>query len=127
MNINLATFAVRDSSGNVDLDGTMVKFQSELLKFQAERETETAVIAEAVTAVFDQHRGANIQMPAIVTLALQRLNVQPESYKVLSERVADFVRANAGTERAEGKTFRIAKGKGGGVTRWVDVPEKAEK
>lgn len=124
--INLATFAVRDSDGELDLDGTMTKFQGVLLQYQAERETELATIGAAVNAVFDQHKGATINMPAVTSFALQRLNVQPESYKVLAERIQTFVRDNASDERGKG-LFRIAKGKGGGVTRWSDVPEKPAK
>jgi hypothetical protein len=125
--INLSTFVERDASGALDLDTTMTKFQGALLQYQAERETELETIGTAVNAVFDEHRGATINMPAVTTLALQKLNVQPESYKALSERVQSFVRDNASDERNGGGTFRIAKGKGGGVSRWVDVADKPAK
>lgn len=124
--INLATFAVRDEAGELDLSATVAKFEGALLQYQAERETELATIGAAVNAVFDAHKGASINMPAVTSLALQKLNVQPETYKALSERVQAFVRDNASEERGGG-IFRIAKGKGGGVSRWADVPEKPAK
>ena len=124
--INLATFAVRDSDGELDLSATVTKFEGALLAYQAERETELATIGAAVHAVFDAHKGTNINMPAVTSLALQKLNVQPETYKALSERVQSFVRDNAG-ERESGAIFGIAKGKGGGCCRWEDVPVKEPK
>lgn len=124
--INLATFAVRDESGDLDLSATVQKFEGALLEYQAERETELATIGAAVHAVFDAHKGTNINMPAVTSLALQKLNVQPETYKALSERVQAFVRDNAG-ERESGAIFGIAKGKGGGCCRWCDMPVKAAK
>lgn len=123
--INLGSFCVRNEAGELDLSRTVQKFEGELLKYQVERETELATIGAAVNAVFDEHLGACINMPAVTSLALQRLNVQPETYKALSERVQAFVRDNAG-ERGS-SVFSIAKGKGGGVRRWADTPEKPTK
>jgi hypothetical protein len=117
--INLSTFAVRDDSGDVDVDATCEKFAQVLLQYQAERETESATIGAAVNAVFDQHRGATINTPAITSLVLQRLNAQFEQYKVLSERVHSYIRSNAGEKGSA--LFRVAKGKGGGVSRWSDA------
>jgi hypothetical protein len=114
----LNTFVVRDEAGELDVDGTMEKFQGVLLQYQAERETELATIGAAVNAVFDNFRGTAINMPALTTLTLQRLNCQPETCKALTARILDYVRSNAGT------VFQIAKGKGGGVSRISDAAAK---
>lgn len=123
--VNLATFCVRDESGAIDVGATVLKFEGEVQKYQAERELESETVGAAVNAVFDEHRGAVINMPAVTSMALTRLGVQPETYKVLSERVQEYIRTNATDTR--GGLFRIAKGKGGGVTRWADCADKPTK
>lgn len=127
----LAGYVVRGSDGSVDLEATVTKFQGDLVQFVAERETEQAVIAEAVNAIFDAHPGAAINMPALQTFALQRLNAQPENYTILADRVADYVRENAqgetredGSHERPGSLFVIKKGKGGGVHRRADMKPK---
>lgn len=119
--ISLPTYVVR-VNGSVDRDATVSKFESDLDSFIAERETEQGVIAEAVNAVFDQYRGARCNMPFLTSTALNRLNAGPSNHKALTERVQEYVRSNAGT-RESGALFSIAKGAGGGVGRWVDLPE----
>ena len=125
----LAAYAVRDEAGQIDLEETCGQFASDLIKFQAERETETSVVAEAVNAVFSAHPGAKMNMPYVTGEALKLLNVQPETFKLLTERVQVYIRDNNG-DRPSGKLFHIGKGKGGGVCRWSDCPltdeEKAE-
>jgi hypothetical protein len=136
----MATLSVTLVSGtDNDLDANVAAFRTAYCAFVAEREIEDTNIGEAVHAVFDQYPGANINLPALCGFALQRLNVQPESFKKLEERVADFVRENADrhekkdkdgvvTQMAEPdrtRTFKIAKGKNGGVLRWSDKPVKA--
>ncbi len=120
--INLATFIVLAiGTSNIDHEATLSKFAGELHKFEAERMTENATLGLAVKAVFDQYKGVNLNMPAITSMALTRMNVQPENFKILTDKVQDYIRENAGT-RASGALFSIAKGKGGGVRRWSDCP-----
>jgi hypothetical protein len=120
--INLSTFVVRDSAGAFDLNATMDKFEDSLLAFQSELETEQATIGAAVHAVFDSHKGKPLTMPTVTNYTLNNLNVQSENFTVLFEKVKNYIRQNAG-ERGS-SVFSIAKGKGGGVSRWVDVPVK---
>jgi hypothetical protein len=120
--ISLQTYCVRNSDGSIDLDGTVAKFSGDLLRFQTERELEAEAVGEAVNAVFDQYPGAKLNMPAVTSMALQRLNVQPENFKTLTEKVQGYIRDRAG-ERDSGAPFHIGKGKGGGVCRWADQPE----
>jgi len=120
--INLNTYVVRAGNGSIDLDATCAKFAKDLLAFQAEMETENEAVGAAVNAVFDQFPGARINMPALVNYSLQRLNVQPENFRILSEKVQNYVRDRAGA-RESGALFHIGKGKGGGVSRWSDQRE----
>jgi hypothetical protein len=142
MNIILSSYIVRASSGSIDHDATCSKFADDLVKYEAERETELETIALAVNTVFDTHKGASINMPALTSLALRELNAQPSNFAALTERVQEYVRDNADrTEKKdkEGKVVQVAeaprtrafcigKGKGGGVKRWCDQPvaEKPE-
>lgn len=120
--INLQSYVVRNPDGSIDLDGTERKFSGDLLRFQTERELEAESVGEAVGAVFDKYPGAKLNMPAVTSMALQNLNVQPENFKTLTEKVQSYIRDRAG-ERNTGAIFHIGKGKGGGVCRWADQPE----
>lgn len=118
--IVLASYAVRGVDGSIDHEATGDKFASDLVAYEAERETEMEVISDAVHAVFDEYKGTRINMPALVTFSLQKLNVQPSNYNALGARVLEFVRTNSG----EGDAFTIGKGKGGGCARVCDLPAK---
>jgi hypothetical protein len=122
----LSITLARSSDGSVDESATLAECQSAIRKYVAERETEQATIALAVSDVFDSLKGARANMPYVVNSALRGLNAQPENFKALSERVADYLRSHAG-DRASGALFHIGKGKTGGVTRWADQPEPAAK
>ena len=80
-----------------------------MLQYKAQREIQLELVSTAVNAVFDKFDGAKINMPALITLALQHLNVQPETWKMLSERVTDYIRSSP--------NFEVTKGKNGGVKR----------
>ena len=118
----LASYVLRGEDGELDIEGTVDQFRSDLLNYQVERETEAATIGAAVNAVFDEHPGARINMPALQNLALQKLNVQPENFKALQTRVTEYVRENASGERSDGRLFKIGKGVRGGVLRWAQEP-----
>lgn len=133
----ITDFLVRED-GIVNEEKSVEKFRSAMLKHIAESETELATIATAVGAVFDQYKGASINMPALCNFALGRLNAQPENYKSLSDRVAQYVRDNAQGKDLTPKgqkekvwensssLFVISKGVGGGVCRRADRPVKPE-
>lgn len=124
--ITMNTYLVRAANGGIDHEATCLKFAGDLLKYEAERETENAVVGDAVGAVFDQFKGARLNMPAVVSYSLTRLNVQPANYKTLADRVHSYIQDHAGP-RESGALFSIAKGKNGGVCRWADCPEKTDK
>lgn len=105
------------TDGLVDQAASEKAFRTALVKYTAERETELSSIADAVGAVFDAHKGASINMPAVAHYALTGLNAQPENFKTLETRVMEYVRENA---KGDSSIFVIAKGKKGGVTRRAD-------
>ena len=116
------------SGGHIDIEASTQAFRAACLKRQAELETEQEQIAEAVSALFDTYQGKSIAMPAVASMTAQKLNAQPENFKVLSDRVLDYVRANSqgevkdGVEQHPGSLFVITKGKGGGCYRRADRP-----
>lgn len=117
MAIKMSEYVVRDTTGTVDIDATIEKFGTELQSYLDTAERESVDIGNAVHAVFDQHKGVNINMPALVSLSLQWLDVSPANYSDMSEKVADYVRSHK-------DAFLVSKGKGGGVRRIADIPPK---
>jgi hypothetical protein len=114
--IVLNTYVVRFSNGSIDHSATLAKFEGDLFSFAQEREKEESVIAEALHGIFDSHKGKRIPMPFLTSEVLRVLNVQPENFKSLTEKVQEYVRAC--------DDFSIGKGKGGGVGRACDLPAK---
>ncbi len=121
------------TDGSIDLDASTQAFRSAAVRRQAELETEQEQIAEAVSALYDRFPGQAIGMPAVASMTAQALNAQPENFKVLSDRVLDYVRSNSQeTGSAKEGTlvshpdslFVIAKGKNGGCYRRADRPAK---
>lgn len=138
MATTLTTVLVLTTAGTIDQAASEAAFRTSLANYIAEREVEEGNIADAVHAVFDKYRGASINMPALAGFVLQQLNVQPENFNALEERVMEYVRNNAdlpekkdksgkviqAAEAPRTRTFAIGKGKGGGVKRWSDHPAK---
>jgi hypothetical protein len=114
--MNITSFIVRAADGSIDHEASVSQFAGALRKYEAERETELATVAGAVHAIFDQYKGARLNTPFVVGETLRRLNAQPENYKVLSDRVTEFVRTSP--------AFTIGKGKGGGIARVCDLASK---
>jgi hypothetical protein len=134
MTISL-TLQLTDIGGRIDLDAAQATFDTALLKLVAERDVEQEQIASAVSELYDQHLGKPIAMPTLGSMVAQKLNAQPENFKVLSERALNYVRANSQeTKNEDGSTtahpdslFVIGKGKGGGASRRADMPVKTAK
>ena len=124
------------SGGRIDQDASQEAFRGALIKRIAELETEQDEIADAVSALFDQYQGKPIAMPTLGSMVAQRLNAQPENFKVLSDRALEYVRANSQTTGSEDEgnltqhpdsEFVIGKGKGGGCYRRADRPAPVAK
>lgn len=113
MNINISNYIVRSANGSIDHEASLAKFAGDLLKWEADREVEREVIAGAVHALFDRHLGKRLTTPYVVSEALKSLNAQPENYKTLTEKVAEFLRTSP--------EFDTTKGKGGGCARSRDA------
>jgi hypothetical protein len=125
------TLALVTVGGRIDIEASTNAFRSAAIKRQAELETESTEIAAAVSELFDQYLGKPIAMPTLGSMVAQKLNAQPENFKVLSDRTLAYVRANSQTTGSEEEgnlvehpdsLFVIGKGKGGGCYRRADKP-----
>lgn len=106
-------------NGSVDVEASEEAFQTAMSNYIAQHEVETAAIADAVNAVFDEHLGKSINMPTLSALTTVRLNAQPSNFSALSELVLGYVRANS---QGDDSLFVIRKGKNGGCGRRADQP-----
>lgn len=113
------SFIIRAENGSVDVEASLDHFETCLRDHIATAEQEGADIGVAVNAVFDQHRGVCINMPALTSMTLSLLGVTPSTYVEMGEKVGDFVRSHK-------DVFSITKGKGGGCRRVCDTPPKSE-
>jgi len=111
----LGSCAVRWDDGTINVEDTLRGLRTQLEDLALAEEEGAERIATAVHAVFDQYKGQTLNMPSLVNAALAHLSVTPATFAAESAAVADFIRLRK-TE------FRIAKGKGGGVTRICDAP-----
>jgi hypothetical protein len=140
MALSLTFALVLSETGEIDTYASLDRAEQEITKLKAERETETATIADAVRDTFDEHPGTTFNMDAVVFGALRRLNVLPAAHKVMKDKILAYIRENADKAAVKDKAgnvvtpaepkrtrlFSIGKGVGGGVRRWSDVPEEAE-
>jgi len=123
------------TDGAINIDASQAAFRTAALKRQAELETEGAEIASACAELFEQYKGKAIPMPTVGSMVAQKLNAEPENFKVLSDRVLDYVRSNSQERKAadgtvtkhEDSLFVIGKGKNGGCYVRADRPAPAAK
>lgn len=127
--INIETFVVVDENNAVDTAETLRKFAAVLEQHLAKNEADFEVIGNAVNAVFDQYKGTQLNMNAIVSFTLMKLKESGhldnnvEKFKMFQDRIPDYVRANSGSKES-GSIFNDQwKGKGNGIIRWADNPD----
>lgn len=128
-NMSILTITpTRGADGSVDVAGSIAAFETALTKFIAENEVESKTIAEAVLAVFEQFKGTNILVPAVVGMALQRLNVQPGNFTAMEKKVHQYVSSNSQGDTKDGvqenpeSLFVIGRGRNGGARLRSDIP-----
>jgi hypothetical protein len=120
-NNTLTVNLVTDASGNVDEAASQAAFTSALTAHVAERETQNDLIADGVKSLFDQYLGKSISMPTVASMVTQKLGAPPESFKTISDRVLNYVRANS---QGDNSLLVVTKGKGGGCARRSDIASK---
>lgn len=118
---SVSEFVVRNGAA-VNLDATIAAFSEALAQFIATEELVNGRVAQYVHEVFDQFPGCRFNTDSIISFTLKAMEATPDQYPALSEAIKGYITANKG-ERASGAIFRVQRGKGGGVARWVDISD----
>jgi hypothetical protein len=120
MEFNKDTFV--KVNGLFDIEASLTNVAAALASANELYSNDAEAVGAAVSSVFDQYKGAFVQMPALVTLTVGKLNLTTiDSINAMSERVKDYIGANSG----EGGLYDVRKGRG--VGRVTDVPVRGEK
>lgn len=114
---NLSLACVRYTDGTINEAATLESFKTQVVELIDEEELLGGRIETALQATFKQYRGQTLTMPSLVNVVLVHLTVTPDKFACYSAAVAEYVR-----NRPE--TYKIAKGKGGGVSRIADAVAK---
>jgi hypothetical protein len=130
-------------NGKVDLEQSVEKYRAVCLQHIAGQTAELDLIASCMSSLFDQHKGAFLNLDFIKSQTVQRMTKQhpelndPNLFAMLSGRVEDYLHANCNTpaveakgnkpakEEVTGKTYSVKKGIGGGFCRVADQTPKA--
>lgn len=100
--------------GVIHLESTLRAVADAVTAYNSTHENDLEKVAGAVHAVFDDYLGTAINIPALKSLALNKLNgITPDSFVEMSERVGEYVRSNP-------EVFSVTKGPKGGVRRICD-------
>lgn len=125
--MDITSFIVRSSSGAIDHEASIGAFANALLKIESEREAQEEKIGMAVNALFDQYKGARLNIPFILTSVVPKLGSTPETHKTLEKATHRYIQARSqgatledGTVENPNSMFVIGKGKRGGVLRRAD-------
>lgn len=111
LGLDLDKFAMRTKDGSVDVQATHARFTHELHHFISSEKMDNEVIAAAVRQAFATHNVTTLPMGAVLQYTMELLNVAPPDYSMIRDRVQKYVRNNV-------NRFKVAKGKGGGVS-WI--------
>jgi hypothetical protein len=134
MSINIVAvkaFAKYDDNGSIDYEASQKEFLGQLQGFAAQVETDGAAIEAAAMKVFEEYPEGRVT--GLQEFIVRQLNTTPANHSVMKKMVADWVRANTGETREEGKLIQTQKGRGQfGSRLWANVPvsedtAKAEK
>jgi hypothetical protein len=111
------------SAGLIDVEATLTAIAAACNAANEVYSNDAEKVGEAVSAVFDQYRGAFIQGDALRTIVVGKLNLTSlEAINAMGERVLEFVEANS---QGDSSTYEVRKGRG--IGRRADVPAKGAK
>jgi hypothetical protein len=124
--MELKNLLVLDTNRNIDVDASVEKFRGFVIQAAEAHKNDLGIIADGVSAVYNQYPGSFIQIDALKSIVLQKLNVHPSAYGAMADRLHKFVQENTDTgngNNASGEPaiFRLKKGKGGGFCRLADL------
>lgn len=97
------------SNYQIDINNTLIKFNEKLSSLIEQETTDNNNMLTAINAVFDELNGTHIKLPELTCLALAKLNVVPEQFVFMGNKVKNFIRTSP--------HFLVSRGRGGGVVR----------
>jgi len=112
----LNEMVVRLSDGTIGFEDTMAALEKQVIALIKKEANGLEWISEAVGDLFDTHLGKTLPMPFVTNTVVQGLGVSPGEFQEALKSVGLYVRSCG--------QFQVSKGKGGGVTRIRDIPEK---
>lgn len=113
MEININTFSVRDSLGNIDLGATEAKFLTALNKWSSEMTVDLSAVRKAVSDVFDANPGQVLSTDYIVAQVCIALKPEgSDAFKSTGDRVKTVLKAAPYSKKPGAK---------GGVNRTVEA------
>jgi len=131
--------------GKVNLEASVEKYRAVCLQHIAGQTAETELVAQCMTALFDQYKGAHLNLDFVKSQTVQRITKihpelnEPALFATLSKKVEDYLHANTNADAVEakgnrqakeaitGKPYDMRKGHGGGFCRASDQSEPAPK
>ena len=119
----------------VDVEESLLAFETALERRVSEREIERTGIANAVSELFTlpENFGKSIPMPTVASMVCADLHVPAANHNVIALRVLNYLRANSQGKTVDGVDERpnsllvTAKGKHGGISIRADKPAVATK
>lgn len=128
--------------GRVDLEASVSKFRGSALKHLAGQEAQDGLIKDCIASLFDEFKGANLNLSYIKSQTVERMGKKvaemkdPALFSVLSARVEEVLHENTNRDAAEatekraaveeisGRIYSVRKGPNGGFYRLSDqAPE----
>ncbi len=126
------------NNDKVDVDASTAKYRAAALKLMIGQEAENVVISQCITELYDQYKGANLNLEFIKSKVVEKmikltpeLN-DPRVFSSLSGRVEDVLHENTNQQAVEakddkpakaaidGRLYSMRKGKNGGFWRVSD-------
>lgn len=123
----LAVKLVRDDEGTPDKEEFLRNASEAFDLHMAQRELENGQVAQVLSSIFDDLKGAGGNVDHLKYEALRRLDATSANLKTMSKTILSYIQENASSDRADGKLFRIGRGKGATTRRWADVPVEEDK
>jgi len=128
----IATLAVVSADGSVDVPATLALMEEALNEYVESRSSSAERYRTALDEVLSspQIKGKRVDKNSVVSHTLTKLGVSFENWASEKEALESFIKQHSSDTREEAtaeKPYTVARGKGGGVSRWDLLPEPKAK
>jgi len=110
----LMAYAIRREDGSADIATTVAKFEAQMSRMVALRETEETTIALHVDRLYDSHpvKGAYLPSGWVVGQVLTSMGTKSDTFTIMQERVEEYLSDHGSHSLESNSMFHIKKGKG---------------